>query len=99
MEYKPAAGIFVGGVTMSICGPVLGVASGFFASWAIARGDSGMAAVFFAIVGLGALLALIGFFVLIAAAHRALVKIDALPTHALGYNSESVGRSGSSRVS
>ena len=75
------------------------IASGFFASWAIARGDSGMAAVFFAIVGLGALLTLVGFFVLIAAAHRALVEIDALQTQGLGYYSESAGRSGSSRVS
>jgi hypothetical protein len=31
MQYKPAAGIFVGGVTMSIGGPILATASGFFA--------------------------------------------------------------------
>ncbi|KRE64445.1 hypothetical protein [Arthrobacter sp. Soil761] len=78
MRYKPAAGIFVGGATMSICGPILGSASGFFASWALARGDSDMATVFFGVAALGALLALIGFFMLIAATHRALVKIDDL---------------------
>jgi hypothetical protein len=31
MQYKPAAGIFVGGVTMSIVRPILATASGFFA--------------------------------------------------------------------
>lgn len=79
MQYKPAAGIFVGGVSMSICGPILATASIYFATWAIAGGDSGMANVFFVVAAIGALLALIGFFMLIVATHRALVKIDALP--------------------
>jgi hypothetical protein len=80
MEFKPAAGIFVGGVTMSICGPILGTGSGLFANMALFRGDQQMAMVFWIAAAIGALLGLIGFFVLIAAAHRALVKIDALPT-------------------
>lgn len=80
MNIKPAAGIFVGGVTLSLCGPILATASGYFATWAFARGDSGMVSVFIAIAVFGALLALVGFFMLIAATYRALVKIDALPT-------------------
>ncbi|CAN7465075.1 hypothetical protein LJR013_003179 [Pseudarthrobacter oxydans] len=79
MQCKPAAGIFVGGVSMSICGPILATASVYFATWAIAGGDSGMASVFIAVAAVGGLLALIGFFMLIVATHRALVKIDALP--------------------
>lgn len=74
MQHKPSAGLFVGGVTMAICGPILGSAAGFFATWAIARGDNGMMTAFFAVAGLGALLALIGFFTLIVATHRALVR-------------------------
>jgi hypothetical protein len=88
MQHKPAAGIFVGGVTMSICGPILATASTYFATWALTRGDSAMATVFFAVTALGALLALIGFFMLIAATHRALVKIDALPLQAQSYRTE-----------
>jgi len=98
MQHKPAAGIFVGGVTMSICGPILATASGFFASWAFTRGDNGLVAVFVGIAVFGALLALIGFFMLIVAAHRALVKIDALPLQGAGREHDRAGRSGSSSV-
>lgn len=82
MQYKPAAGIFVGGVTMSIFGSLLGSASGFFASMAFARGDQAMVSVFLVVAGLGGILALIGLIMLIVATHRAFVKIDALPTGA-----------------
>ncbi|MBX7443370.1 MULTISPECIES: hypothetical protein [unclassified Arthrobacter] len=82
MQLKPAAGLFVGGVTMCICGPILGTGAGFFANMALFRGDQQMAMVFWIVAALGVLLALIGFFVLVAAAHRALIKIDALPTGA-----------------
>lgn len=80
MQFKPAAGIFVGGVTMTIFGPILSSASGFFASMAFARGDQAMASVFIAVAALGGILALVGFIMLIVATYRALVKIDALPT-------------------
>jgi len=79
MQYKPAAGLFVGGVTMCICGPVLSGGSWFFATMAMVRDDQQMAMIFWIVAAIGALLGLIGSFVLIAAAHRALVKIDALP--------------------
>lgn len=46
---------------------------------AATRGDQSMAAVFIAVAVFGALLALIGFFMLIVATYRALVIIDALP--------------------
>jgi hypothetical protein len=88
MEYKAAAGVFIGGVTMSICGPILATASMYFATWALARGDAGMASVFFAVAALGALLALIGFIMLIVATHRALVKIDALPLQVQSHRTE-----------
>jgi hypothetical protein len=80
MHYKPAAGMFVGGVTMSLCGPILGSASGYFATMAFARGDASMANVFMIVALFGGLLTLIGFIVLIVAIYRALVKIDALST-------------------
>lgn len=80
MQFKPAAGIFVGGITMSICGPVLAVASSYFASMALARGDQATTNLFFLIAALGLLISLVGFIMLIVATYRALVKIDALPT-------------------
>ncbi|WP_324644133.1 hypothetical protein [Pseudarthrobacter sp. LT1] len=46
---------------------------------AMVRNDQQMAVVFWIVAAIGALLGLIGSIVLIAAAHRALVKIDALP--------------------
>lgn len=98
MQYKPAAGLFVGGVTMCICGPVLSIGSWFFASMALVRGDQQMAMVFWIVAAVGALLGLIGFFVLIAAAHRALVKIDALPLETVGRYVVAPRRSGSSSV-
>ncbi|PNH82947.1 MULTISPECIES: hypothetical protein [unclassified Arthrobacter] len=79
MQFKPAAGIFVGGVTMSICAPLLSSASGFFATMAFAPGDQSLASIFTAIAVLGGILALIGFIMVVVATYRALVKIDALP--------------------
>lgn len=98
MQYKPAAGLFVGGITMCICGPVLSSGSWFFATMALVRGDQQMATIFWIVAAIGALLGLIGLFVLIAAAHRALVKIDALPLGAAARYDEAPRRSGSSSV-
>ena len=88
MQFKPAAGIFVGGVTMFICGPILSSAAGYFATMAAVRDDQAMLAVFIAVAVFGAVLALMGFFMLIVATHRALVKIDALPLHVQSRQSE-----------
>ncbi|MEO5313191.1 hypothetical protein PV772_03565 [Pseudarthrobacter sp. CC12] len=98
MNFKPSAGLFVGGVTMSICGPILSSGCWFFASMAVVRGDQQMAMIFWIVAGVGALLGLVGSFVLIAAVHRALVKIDALPLEAARRYGEAPQRSGSSSV-
>ena len=79
MDFKPAAGLFVGGVTMTICGWILGAAGGYFATVAVARSKENMANVLLIVAVLGGLLTLIGFCVLIVSAHRALAKIDSLP--------------------
>ncbi|MBG0740105.1 hypothetical protein IV500_12015 [Paeniglutamicibacter antarcticus] len=83
MQYKRSAGLFVAGITLFFGGPLLGVvAAALWMYVATANGSSGMAAGYIAVIAFGSLLALLGFCLLVAAAHRALEKIDALPLRA-----------------
>jgi hypothetical protein len=80
MQFKRSAGIFVAGISFFFGGPLLTFVGSTFATWAATTGnDRGLVAVFIGVAGLGAVAAFIGFILLIVAAHRALVKIDALP--------------------
>lgn len=83
MEYKPSAGIFVGGICLLIGGPLVGFIRTTFGTWAAARGgaDGNLTGILIGVVVFGALLGIIGIFMLVAAAYRALVKIDALPVN------------------
>jgi len=80
MRFKRSAGLFVTGISLLIGGPLLSWAASFFGVYFATSGrDTGMAAISIAVVVFGLLLAVVGFFMLIVAIHRALVKIDALP--------------------
>lgn len=82
MEFKRSAGVFVAGISLFFGGPLLAFAGQMFMAWAISRNDRGLVAVLIGVAILGAVLGLVGFFMLVVAAHRALVKIDALPVRA-----------------
>lgn len=87
MEFRRSAGIFVTGICFVVGGPVLAFIGSTFGAWATFAGIDGgpdapssdMAGFFIVLVIVGALLSIVGFCLLIAAVHRALVKIDALP--------------------
>jgi hypothetical protein len=80
MQFKRSAGVFVAGITLIFAGPLLTFGGTTFAAWAAtSNNDRGLAAVFLGVAVLGAVAGFVGFILLIVAAHRALVKIDALP--------------------
>lgn len=80
MQFKRSAGIFVAGITFLLSGPLLGFIGTSFGAWSAASNrGSGLGAAFIGLVVLGAIVSFTGFILLVVAAHRALVKIDALP--------------------
>ncbi|MCY0905601.1 hypothetical protein [Arthrobacter sp. H14-L1] len=80
MQFKRSAGLFVAGITLFFGGPLLGAAATALGMYlATADGSSGIAAGYIAVIAFGSLLSLVGFCLLVVAAHRALEKIDALP--------------------
>ncbi|MBT2566571.1 hypothetical protein J7I84_08705 [Arthrobacter sp. ISL-85] len=79
MEYKRSAGVYVGAISLLFAGPLLAVGGGYFTSWAALRNDSGLVAIFIAVMVLGSVVSFVGILMLIVSMHRALVKIDALP--------------------
>lgn len=80
MQYKNSAGLFVGGVTLVLAGPlVVFIAMAFGTRMAFNNGTIGLDFPFLVIAGVGGLLSFIGAILLVGATYRALVKIDALP--------------------
>jgi hypothetical protein len=79
VEFKRSAGIFVAGISLFLGGPLLSYAGILFMALSASRNDRGLTAVFVSLSIFGALLGLVGFFMLLVATHRALIKIDALP--------------------
>lgn len=97
MQFRRSAGIFVTGICFVVGGPLLAIIGSTFGTLTVFVGmsgtpgaapnpETGMAGFFIILMVVGALLSIIGFFLLIAAVHRALVKIDALPAGAQSAN-------------
>lgn len=90
MQFKRSAGIFVAGITLFFAGPLLSVIGAAFGAWSITSiNDRGISGALLALAALGWVVSLVGVILMIVAAHRALVKIDALPVR-----SESAFRQG-----
>lgn len=79
MQFKRSAGIFVAGISLVFGGPLLSFIGITFGAWSASKNDSGLSAVFLGLAVLGYIVAFVGLIMLVVAAHRALVKIDALP--------------------
>jgi hypothetical protein len=80
MEFRRAAGIYVGGISLILGGPLVSFIGNTFGTWYSVRNPTNnLSGVFIGIAVFGVLLGIVGFFMLVVAAHRALVKIDALP--------------------
>jgi hypothetical protein len=80
MQYKRSAGIFVAGISLIIGGPLLTFIGTTFGTWSAAtNNDSVLNVVFIGLAVLGVIVGFIGVIMLVVAAHRALVKIDAIP--------------------
>lgn len=83
MQYKRAAGIYVAGICLILGGPLVSFIGTSFGTWfAFNNPATNMSGLFIGIAVFGALLGIVGLFMLVAAAYRALVKIDALPVGA-----------------
>ncbi|MDP9982950.1 putative membrane protein [Pseudarthrobacter oxydans] len=80
MQFKRSAGIFVAGISLIFCGPLLTFIGTTFGTWSAAsKSDSGLNAVFIGLAVFGLIAGFVGVIMLVVAAHRALVKIDAIP--------------------
>lgn len=80
MEFKRSAGIFVAGISLFFGGPLLSFIGTTFATLFASKDENGLASMFFGLALFGVVVSLAGLILIIVAAHRALVKIDALPT-------------------
>ena len=90
MQYKRAAGLYVGGICLILGGPLVTFIGMTFGTWAMVNSPSNnLSGLFIGVAVLGGLLGIIGFFMLVVAAHRALVKIDALPVRTPSVSKES----------
>jgi hypothetical protein len=89
MQFKRAAGLYVAGICLFLGGPLLAYGASMFGAWSAFIGDQEqLTGLFIGIAVFGILLGVIGFFMLIVAAYRALVKIDALQVGAAAQRSE-----------
>jgi hypothetical protein len=79
MQFKPSAGIFVAGISLFFGGPLLSFIGSTFGTLFALKNDSGLTAVFIGLVVFGFAVGFVGLIMIVVAAHRALVKIDALP--------------------
>jgi hypothetical protein len=80
MEFKRAAGLYVFGVSLILGGPLVSFIGTTFGTWsAVNNPSNNLTGLFIGVAIFGVLLGVVGFFMLVVAAHRALVKIDALP--------------------
>lgn len=87
MQFKRSAGIYVAGICLFIGGPLLSFIGTTFGTWSSLSNPANareLTALFIGLTVFGILLSIVGFFMLVVAAHRALVKIDALPVRAMG---------------
>lgn len=94
MQFRRSAGIYVAGVCLFLGGPLVTFIASIYWTTVMARGsDQGLATILVGVMFSGGLMGVVGFFMLIVAAHRALVKIDALqvpaPAAASGYSQDS----------
>jgi hypothetical protein len=80
VEFKRSAGIFVAGISLFFGGPLLSFIGTTFATLFASKDENGLASMFFGLALFGVVVSLAGLILIIVAAHRALVKIDALPT-------------------
>ena len=79
MEYKNAAGLYVGGISLILAGPlIVFIAMTYGARAAITNPSTELTGLFLGVGVSGGLLCVAGLVLLIAAAYRVLVKIDAL---------------------
>ncbi|MBT2547844.1 hypothetical protein [Arthrobacter sp. ISL-65] len=84
MRFQRSAGIFKAGILMAIGGPIFGALGAAIAAPNIAAlytGNSNRGGLMIGAIlaGVGVLLAVAGYIMILVAVHRALVKIDALP--------------------
>ena len=79
MEFKRSAGIFVAGVTLLLGGPLLSLIATTLRTYAASSNDGGLSAVSIGLAVFGFLIGFVGIIMIVVAAHRALVKIDAFP--------------------
>lgn len=90
MQYKRAAGLYVSGICLLLGGPLVTFIGTTFGTWVVANNPSNsLSGVFIGVAVFGALIGIIGFFMLVVAAHRALVKIDGLPVRIPSVSKES----------
>jgi hypothetical protein len=90
MQYKRAAGLYVGGICLILGGPLVSFIGMTFGTWAaVSNPSSNLGGLFIGVAAFGALLGIIGLFLLVAAAYRALVKLDALPVRIPSVSKES----------
>lgn len=75
MEFKRAAGLYIAGICLFFGGPLLASIATALEPWAAAD----LTGLLIGVAVFGILLGLIGLVMLVVAAYRALVKIDALP--------------------
>lgn len=79
MEHKNSAGLYVGGISLLLAGPLIIFIAVTFHTWMIFKNPTAnVDAVFISIGIFGGLLGAVGLILLIAAMYRALVKIDAM---------------------
>jgi hypothetical protein len=79
MQFKRAAGLYIAGISLILGGPLFGFIGATFGTWyAVSNPSSNLSGLFIGIAVFGWLLGVVGIFMLVAAAYRALVKIDAL---------------------
>ncbi|EMQ99139.1 hypothetical protein [Paeniglutamicibacter gangotriensis] len=79
MEYKNSAGLYVGGISLILAGPLIVFIAVTFHAWMIFDNPSAnVDGVFIGLGVFGGLLGIVGLILLIAATYRALVKIDAM---------------------
>jgi uncharacterized membrane protein len=83
MQYKRAAGLYVAGICLILGGPLVSFIGTSFGTWfAFNNPATNMSGLFIGVAVFGGLLGIVGLFMLVAAAYRALVKIDALSVSA-----------------
>ncbi|WP_104174878.1 hypothetical protein [Arthrobacter sp. Y81] len=80
MQFERAAGLYVGGISLILGGPLVGFIATSFGTWfTVNNPGNNLGGVVIGVAVFGLLLGVVGLLMLVVAVHRALVKIDALP--------------------